>query len=79
MGYKTNYRLIDSKQVTYDKKKMVVDGYFDKQKSKYAHVALTHANGEITGTLEVAASLLPIFQKLSDPLKKGKTSKSTKS
>ncbi|MDQ0038940.1 hypothetical protein J2W30_006728 [Variovorax boronicumulans] len=79
MGYKTNYRALNAKQVRYDDKEMVVGGYFDKEKSEFAHVALTHVNGEITGTLEVGANILPIFQMSPKPSKIPKAVKTEKS
>ncbi len=60
MGYKSNYRSLETKQVEYDDQDMVVGGFFDKNCS--AHVAIGEFDGKISGTLEVSESFLPSLE-----------------
>lgn len=57
MGYKSNYRSLETKQVEYDGQDMVVGGFFDKSGS--AHVAIGEVDGKLSGTLEVSENLMP--------------------
>lgn len=57
MGYKSNYRSLEAKQVEYDGQDMVVGGFFDKDAS--AHVAIREVDGTLSGTLEVSESFMP--------------------
>ena len=57
MGYQSNYRSMDTKQITYDGNDMIVGGFFDKDSS--AHVAISEIDGKLKGSLEVSESFLP--------------------
>lgn len=57
MGYKSNYRSLETKRVEYDGQDMVVGGFFDKDGS--AHIAIGEVDGKISGTLEVSENFLP--------------------
>lgn len=57
MGYKSNYRSLEAKQVEYDGKDIVVGGFFDKDGC--AHVAIGEVDGRLSGTLEVSEDFLP--------------------
>lgn len=57
MGYKSNYRSLEAKQVEYDGQDIVVGGFFDKDGS--AHVAIGEVDGKLSGTLEVSENFLP--------------------
>jgi len=57
LGYKSNYRSLETQQVTYDGNDMIVGGFLDKQSN--AHVAIREVDGKLTGTLEVSESFLP--------------------
>jgi hypothetical protein len=59
MGYKSKYRSLDVKQVSYDGKDMVVGGFFDDGKGDFAHVAFSEVDGKIVGTLEVGEKFMP--------------------
>lgn len=57
MGYKSNYRSLETKQVEYDGQDMVVGGFFEKSGS--AHVAIGEVEGKLSGTLEVSENFMP--------------------
>lgn len=57
MGYKSNYRSLETKQVEYDGQDLVVGGFFDKSGS--AHVAIGEVDGKLSGTLEVSENFMP--------------------
>ena len=56
MGYKSNYRSLETKQVKYDGQDMVVGGFFEKNGS--AHVAIREVDGTLSGVLEVSESFM---------------------
>jgi len=59
MGYRSKYRDLSSRQVSYDGQEMVVGGYFDKGSKDYAHVAINETDGQLVGTLEASESFFP--------------------
>lgn len=58
MGYKSNYRSLDMKQVTYDDQELAVGGFFDKSAGHSVHVAFNAAQGELIGTVEVSEEFI---------------------
>lgn len=59
MGYKTNYRNLDSRQVSYDGRDIVVGGFFDKQTGTHAHLVVNDNGERLEGTLEVGGKFFP--------------------
>lgn len=57
LGYKSNYRSLETLQIAYDGNDMVVGGFYDKQSN--AHIAIHEVEGKFTGTLEISESILP--------------------
>jgi hypothetical protein len=60
MGYKSKYRPLDTKQVSYDGIDLIVGGFFDKEAGDFAHVAINEVDGKIKGTLEVGEKFMPV-------------------
>jgi hypothetical protein len=60
MGYKSKYRSLDTKQVSYDGNDLVVGGFFDNRAGDFAHLALNEVDGKIIGTLEVGEKFMPV-------------------
>jgi hypothetical protein len=61
LSYSSNYRSLETKQVGYQGKDMVVGGFFDEK--SHANVAFSEIDGKLTGTLEAGGELFPPMQR----------------
>jgi hypothetical protein len=60
LGYRSNYRALDTRQVTYDGQEMVVGGFLDRDGA--AHIAFSEVEGNLTGTFEMTDSVFPTLR-----------------
>lgn len=63
-GYVSNYRSLNSEQVSYDGEPLVVGGFFDGKDGGFAQVAFNEVDGKVVGTLEFDDKFLPDVSKL---------------
>lgn len=59
MGYRSKYRELNMKSVSYDGNELAAGGFFDKDGGEFANVAINEVDGALQGSVEVSASLIP--------------------
>ncbi|KAE8755634.1 hypothetical protein FSO04_33250 [Paraburkholderia madseniana] len=67
-GYTSNYRSLNSEQVSYDGEPLVVGGFFDGKDGGFAQVAFNEVDGKVVGTFEFDDKFLPDVSKLTAKL-----------
>jgi hypothetical protein len=59
VGYRSKYRGLEMRSVSYDGQELAAGGYFDKGGADFAHVAINDVEGALNATIEVSANFLP--------------------
>lgn len=59
MGYRSKYRRLDMRNVTYDGHELVAGGFFERGGADYANVAINEVSGNLHATVEVSSNFIP--------------------